>query len=95
MPPTQQFNITLPRELAEAVEQKVRAGTYPSVSEVLREGVRALLERDEAVEHWLRKDVAESYDHYRSNPGDVVEASQVLQRIRTRATAHGAAIDDE
>jgi antitoxin ParD1/3/4 len=38
---TQQFSITLPLEMAEAVEDKVKSGAYASVSEVLRDGVRA------------------------------------------------------
>ena len=39
--------------MAEAVESKIKSGAYASVSEVVRDGVRALLERDAAVERWL------------------------------------------
>lgn len=47
---TQQFSITLPHDMAEAVESKIRSGAYASasVSEVMRDGVRALLEREGA-----------------------------------------------
>ena len=45
---TQQFSITLPHEMAEAVDEKIKSGKYASVSEVVRDGVRALLERDAA-----------------------------------------------
>ena len=37
---TQQFSIALPLDMAEAVERKVKFGTYASVSEVLRDGAR-------------------------------------------------------
>ena len=54
---TQQFSITLPHDMAEVVERKIQSGAYASVSEVVRDGVRALMERDAAVERWLREDV--------------------------------------
>ncbi len=54
---TQQFSITLPLDMAEVVEDKIKSGVYASVSEVVREGVRALMERDAAVERWLREEV--------------------------------------
>ncbi len=41
---TQQFSITLPLDMAEVVEEKIKTGFYASVSEVMRDGVRALLE---------------------------------------------------
>ena len=47
---TQQFSITLPHEMAEVVERKIQSGAYASVSEVMRDGVRALIERDVAIE---------------------------------------------
>ena len=54
---TQQFSITLPLDMAEIVEGKIKSGAYASVSEVMRDGVRALLEREAAVERWLREEV--------------------------------------
>lgn len=50
---TQQFSITLPKEMADTVKAKVAAGEYATESEVIRDGLRALLARDRAVEHWL------------------------------------------
>ena len=47
---TQQFSITLPNEMADAVKSKVAAGEYATESEVIRDGLRALLIRDRAVE---------------------------------------------
>jgi len=53
---TQQFSITLPNEMADAVRAKVAAGGYATESEVTRDGLRALLARDRAVEDWLRSE---------------------------------------
>ncbi len=55
---TQQFSITLPLEMAEAVKAKVAAGEYASESEVIRDGLRVLLARDRVMETWLREQVA-------------------------------------
>jgi len=65
---TQQFSITLPLDMAEAVEEKIKSGFYASVSEVLRDGVRALLERDAAVEKWLREEVVAGHAEYLADP---------------------------
>jgi antitoxin ParD1/3/4 len=73
---TQQFSITLPMDMAEIVEQKIKSGMYASASEVMRDGVRALLERDAALERWLRGD-----------PSKGVPAEKVVDRIRARRDA--------
>ena len=41
--------------MAEVVERKLQSGAYASVSEVLRDGVRALMERDAAIDRWRQK----------------------------------------
>ena len=47
---TQQLSITLPNDMADVVKTKVKTGEYASESEVIRDGLRALLARDRAVE---------------------------------------------
>ncbi|WP_415713296.1 type II toxin-antitoxin system ParD family antitoxin [Maridesulfovibrio sp.] len=59
---TKQMSITLPHEMAQLVKEKVAKGEYASESEVIRDGLRALLARDRAVEEWLRQQVAPVYD---------------------------------
>ena len=49
MRPTQQFSITLPNEMADAVKAKVMTGEYATESEVIRDGLRALMARDRAL----------------------------------------------
>ena len=87
---TQQFSITLPNEMAEAVERKVQSGAYASVSEVLRDGVRALMERDAAVERWLREDVVPGHAEYLADPSKAFPAEEVLGRIKVRRAADKA-----
>jgi antitoxin ParD1/3/4 len=62
------MSITLPTEMARLVKSKVASGSYASESEVIREGLRALQERDEAVERWLRTEVVATYDAHKANP---------------------------
>ena len=78
---TQQFSITLPNEMAEAVRAKVAAGEYATESEVIRDGLRVLLARDRAVEDWLRKDVAAAYDALKADPSRAVGLAAVKARL--------------
>ena len=80
---TQQFSITLPNEMADAVKIKVAAGEYASESEVIRDGLRALMARDRAVENWLRQEVAPAYDALKSDPARAVTVDQVRARLAT------------
>lgn len=82
---TQQFSITLPNEMADAVRAKVASGGYATESEVIRDGLRALLARDRAVERWLRGDVAAAYDALKADPGRSVGVDRVKARL---AAAH-------
>lgn len=89
---TQQFSITLPNEMADAVKAKVAAGEYATESEVIRDGLRTLLARDQAVETWLRTEVAAAYDAMRADPSrgltvDQVRASLADSRRRRAADA--------
>jgi antitoxin ParD1/3/4 len=60
--------ISLPPEQAAYVDAKVASGDYASASEVVRAGLRALKERDEAIERWLRDEVAPAYDAIAAAP---------------------------
>ena len=84
---TQQFSITLPLDMAKVVERKIKSGAYASVSEVVRDGVRALMERDAAVENWLREEVVPGHKEYLADPSKGVPAHRVLERIKARRGA--------
>lgn len=87
---TQQFSITLPNEMAETVRAKVASGEYATESEVIRDGLRALMARDHAVDAWLKKEVAGAYDALKASPRRAVPASKVRARL---AAAHRKATE--
>ncbi|MBD8526427.1 ribbon-helix-helix domain-containing protein [Pseudomarimonas arenosa] len=78
---TQQLSITLPNEMADVVKAKVRAGEYASESEVIRDGLRALLARDRAVEAWLHGQVGPAFDALQADPGRGVTPDAVRARL--------------
>lgn len=78
---TQQFSITLPHDMAEAVEDKIKSGGYASVSEVLRDGVRALMERDAAVQRWLREEIVAGHRDHLADPSNGVSGDEILARV--------------
>lgn len=81
---TQQLSVTLPTEMAQAVKEKVRTGEYASESEVIRDGLRALLARDRAVESWLREQVIPAYDALKADPSRAVTADQIRARLAAK-----------
>ena len=78
---TQQMSITLPNDMADIVKTKVRSGEYASESEVIRDGLRALMARDRAVESWLNIQVGPAYDALKTNPSRAVTVDQVRARL--------------
>ncbi|MBY5761709.1 type II toxin-antitoxin system ParD family antitoxin [Rhizobium laguerreae] len=81
---TQQMSITLPVEMAKRIKQRVSNGDYASESEVIREGLRALQERENAVEHWLRTEVAATYDAHKADPTKAKPLDEVWKRLEAR-----------
>jgi putative addiction module CopG family antidote len=84
---TRQFSITPPVDIAEIVEEKIRTGGYASVSEVVRDGVRALIDRDAAVECWLREEIVTGHQEYLADLSKGVPPDSVLIRIKDRRAA--------
>ena len=84
---TQQFSITLPNEMAAVVKSKVEAGEYATESEVIRDGIRALLELDRAVDHWLKDQVGPAYDALKADPTRAVSVDQIKARLRAEHKA--------
>lgn len=79
---TQQLSITLTNEMAEMVRSRVASGNYASESEVIREGLRALSDRDKAIESWLTSTAAPALDALRNNPESGRSSQQVRDTIR-------------
>ena len=78
---TQQFSITLPNQMADVVKAKVATGEYATESEVIRDGLRALLARDRALESWLVGQVAPAYDALKADPSRALSIDQVRARL--------------
>jgi putative addiction module CopG family antidote len=78
---TQQFSITLPIEMAGLVKSKVASGDYATESEVIRDGLRVLIARDRAMEHWLHAQVGPAYDALKADPSRAVPIDQVRKRL--------------
>ena len=83
---TQQLSITLPKDMADMVKAKVQTGEYASESEVIRDGLRALLARERAVDNWLREQVGPAYDALKADPASAVTAEQVRARLAAEHT---------
>jgi len=75
---------SLPAEQSRFIDRLVSSGAYASGSEVVRAGLRALQERDAAVERWLREEVAAVYDAVREGRSRAVPAEEVFAAVRAR-----------
>ncbi len=80
MSATAKRTFSLPEEHATFIDEKVASGAYASGSEVVRAGLRALQERDAAVERWLREDVAPVYDAIKARPARAIPAAKAFAR---------------
>lgn len=79
------MNVSLTPELEKLVAHKVDTGLYNSASEVVREGLRLLQQRDEVRQiklDALRRDVEKGIRD--SEEGRVSDGREVMARIRDR-----------
>jgi antitoxin ParD1/3/4 len=87
MPATSKRTFSLPVEQSKFIDKQVARGTYASGSEVVRAGLRALQERDAAVERWLKEEVVPVYDAMKADPKRGIPASKVFAAVRARHAA--------
>ena len=90
---TKQLSITLPNAMAESLKERVASGAYASESEVVRDGLRALFAREEAVENWLRTEVVASVEAVKADPSSVISSEDmrtVLMGLRGKYDAERA-----
>jgi antitoxin ParD1/3/4 len=76
--------VSLPAEQGRYIDGLVESGAYASASEVVRAGLRALEERDAAVERWLREEVVTAYDALQAKPSRAIPSDAVLAAVRAR-----------
>ncbi|CRM30054.1 putative addiction module antidote protein, family [Pseudomonas sp. 58 R 3] len=86
---TQQMSITLPLEMAALVKAKVTCGEYASESEVIRDGLRALMARDRAMEDWLRDQVIPAAAALDAAPGRALSTEQVRDHMAAKRRRTG------
>ena len=81
------MNVSLTRELEEFIARKVQMGLYKSASEVVREALRLLRERDQAAEGplaALHRDIRTGLAQL--DRGEGIPGDQVFEEIRRRAS---------
>ena len=82
MPSPDKRTISLRAEQASYIDALVASGTYATVSEVVRAGLRALQERDLAVERWLQNEVVPVAAAMQADPGRAIPAERVFADLR-------------
>ena len=79
------MNVSLTPQLEKLVSDRVESGRYNSASEVVREALRLLQERDEVREvqlQGLRSKIVEGLDSL--DRGDWVDGEEFFQRLQQR-----------
>lgn len=79
------MNVSLTPELEELVNKKIRSGRYNTASEVVREGLRLLEERDELValgKETMREQIAVGIEQ--AEAGDLIEGRKAVAEARRR-----------
>ncbi len=79
------MNVSLTPELERIVSLKVESGQYNSASEVMREGLRLLQQRDEVYERklaWLKGEIQKGMDDLEA--GRYRDGAEVMSEIRER-----------
>jgi antitoxin ParD1/3/4 len=74
---------SLPVEQSRYIDSLVETGAYATSSEVIRSGLRALQERDAAIERWLRDEVVTTAAAMRADPSSAIPIDRVFNEIRT------------
>ena len=77
------MNVSLTKELEQLVTAKVKTGRYLSASEVVREALRLLDERDQLYKmrlEELRKEIRKGLESGPSTPFDVVDLKKRVRR---------------
>ena len=63
------------------------AGRFRSIDHIKKEARRRAAKtaraRDTAVKDWLRKEVARSYDEYKTDPSIAIPAGKIMSRLRS------------
>jgi antitoxin ParD1/3/4 len=81
------MNVSLTPELEQFVNQKVESGKYQTASEVIRDGLRLLLEKEEIHQKKLgelRRDIAIGIEKADQGKVAPLNAKETLARVRNK-----------
>ncbi|MDB5527274.1 MAG: type toxin-antitoxin system ParD family antitoxin [Devosia sp.] len=81
---------SLTQQQSTYIDTVVASGGYASGSEVIREGIRILQERELKLQKWLKNEVAPEYDAWLANPDDVLTEEEVFDDIERTLDADEA-----
>lgn len=81
MQPAEKLSITLPFEMADFVRRKVESGLYGSNSEIIREALRGMMERDRRL---AKIDTAIARGLAEAEAARVQELDEVKAELRER-----------
>jgi antitoxin ParD1/3/4 len=84
------MNVSLTRELEKLVDEKVKSGLYHTASEVIREGLRLLEERDRLYQvrlEALRRDVRVGLEQLERGEGRPLATANLKSRLRRDLSA--------
>jgi antitoxin ParD1/3/4 len=82
------MNVSLTRELEQLVSEKVKTGMYQTASEVVRDGLRLLKERDEQLES-RRREVRSGSEAVAREEFTDYGGSDIIRNLSDRAKARG------
>ena len=78
------MNISLTHELEQFITAKLKSGRYTSMSEMIRDGLRLLVERDQLYQirlDELRKEIQKGIDSGEATPFD---PEDIMTKVRAR-----------
>lgn len=81
------ITVTVSPEAARALDDLVAGGGYASASDAVEAGLRALRERDAALERWLREEVVPAHDAVVADPGRALSADAVRGALAAQHAA--------
>ena len=87
---TRPLTITLPSDMAQMVKNKVASGEYASESEVIRDGLRTLAQRDAAIERWLREEVVQTIAGVDEGTTQLMSLDEAKRRLHLHVDALAA-----
>jgi len=87
------LQVTLPQDVLDFVQTKVASGEYTSESEVIREGIAALQDKDAGFEIWAREVAVPAYERLLADPSRGIPIDQARANLEARLTVSRESTD--